>query len=121
MNQTQIIPYVQKIAVWYKDETRELAIAYVEERHAAFIKDAIEKSKFLKLPDGLIIPVRNIEKIDLNCKLDDLDQFILAQPRKVRKYLAERERILKSNIGHGIKSIKHAQQIILKGKEKGIL
>ena len=121
MSQNQLIQFVPKIAVWYKDENRELALAYVETKHAEFIKDAIEKSKFLKLPDGLIVPVRNIEKIDLNCKLDSLDQFLLTQPRPVRKYLAEREKIMKSSVGHGITSIRHAQAVIEKGKEKGVL
>jgi hypothetical protein len=121
MNQTKITPHVPKIALWYKDEKRELALAYVESKHAEFIKNAIEKCKFLKLPDGLIIPVRNIEKIDLNCKLDDLDQFILSQPRKVRKYLDEKEKNMKGNIGRGITSVEHAQSIIEKAKEQGFL
>lgn len=121
MNQTQIIPQVKKIAVWYKDELRELAIAHVDAKYADFIKTAIEKSKFLKLPEGLIIPVRNVEKIDLNCKLNDLDQFILSQPRHVRKYLKQREQRMKSNVGHGITSIDHAQSIIQNGQERGVI
>jgi len=121
MESTQIKPYIPKIAVWYKDEKRELALAYVEAKHAEFIKEAIEKYKFLKLPDGLIVPVRNIEKIDLNCKLDDLDQFMLSQPRMVRKYLEDREKIMRTNVGHGISSVRHAQMIIQKGKENGVL
>ncbi len=121
MNQTKIVPYAPKIAVWYKDEMRELSIAHVDMKHAHFIKEAIEKSKFLKLPDGLIVPVRNIEKIDLNCKLDDLDQFLLTQPRRIRTYLSEREKKMKRDVGRGISGINHAQMIIQNGREKGLL
>lgn len=121
MSNNKIIPYVKKIAVWYKDELRELSLAYVDAKHSQFIQSAIEKSKFLRLPDGLIVPVRNIEKIDLNCKLDALEQFIASQPRVVKKYLDQKDKEMRGNVGHGIASIAHAQKIIDSGKEKNIL
>lgn len=121
MNQTQVTVHEPKIAVWYKDENKELTIAYVDRKHADFIKKSIEQTKFLKLPDGLIVTVRNIEKIDLNFELNDLDHFIISKPRRIRNYLFDREKKMKKDVGRGIGSINHAQMIIQNGREKGLL
>jgi len=116
-----LVRHIPKIAIWFRDENRELSITYIDAKHKTSIQKALEASKFLSLPDGLMIPVRAVEKVDFNASLNNLDQFLLSLPLPQRKYLRRREEEMKKSIGRGISDIDHATRILARAEREGLI
>ena len=115
----KIVKYVKKIAIHYNDEGKT-KVAYIDQENAQALRNDLNISYFIGL-GKVMIPRRAINKIDFDYEMDTLEQFIYSQPARVRDFLANKDKELYNKVGHGITSIKHAQSIIERAKQEGLL